>query len=198
MEAAEWFEAEVRKLRAFLVDVVRGSGGDVGAALSESRKDFQYALSNFFAQSQYLISLHVAIYTAAIAVLYFVMKESPDRPYALLHAGGALLFVSVPVSRRARIVMRNTYELYAASVIYSCQLHRAVGADTHRWFEYVDDGLRTVLRRTGAIPRNQEELLEAWTSHDRANIVVYDRLVLTMMWISAIAGLGFVVVGVIG
>lgn len=178
-----WFAIE----SASLEHLLDKDGVDIASLLSESRKDFQTAWAQFFSQVQNIISLHIVIYTSVVAIVYFVLQDDNDNQW-LLSLAGILLFTSFLVGHKAQIILSATFDFYVSSVVYSCQLHLAAGACTHRWFELV----RINLERSES--KNNTQLLKSWADK-HSTYHAYHSLIKWLGYISLIGSMTLVFFG---
>ena len=137
MNQPEWFTQEIDMLRKSLNQL----NIDVASMLSASRQEFYDALKTFYSQVIYLISLYIATFSVAFGAVGFIMKEAPGEASIVKCFAGVLLLLAAGICVFVYRIMSAQYSLYVAAVIYSAQLHTAVGLQTHRWFDWVNEYL---------------------------------------------------------
>lgn len=178
----EWFREEVKSLKIETI-----AGADRQVMLSESRKDFAAAWSNFFSEVRSVVQLHVYIYTLVVAVVYFGLKDSPNQHW-IPAVGGVLLFMSILIGQKSKAVLSATFALYVSSTIFSCQLHLAAGFATHRWFEMVWD----VTNKNKESRMSKDELVNAW-SGTGSTLKAYESSVTIFQRFSGVGGVALIV-----
>ncbi len=181
MNQPEWYTQEIDMLRKSLgqLDI------DVTSMLSASRQEFYDALKTFYSQVTYLISLYIAAFSIAFWVVGFILKDAPNQASIAKGSAGVLLLVTAGICVFIYRIMSAQYSLYVAAVIYSAQLHAAVGLETHRWFEWVNEFLK------GA--ETKEEVINRWMQAKESTSTNYFRIVAMFTIVACIAGVGLLV-----
>ncbi len=193
-----WFTGDVEKLRQSLKD----DKIETTAMLSQSRKEFYDCLETFYSQTRYLISFYPAAFTVAFGMVGFFIRYQPDQTSFAKIFAGLLLFITGFICVFAYRIMSTQYSLYVAALIDATQLHMAVGLDTHRWFEWVQEYLETPQDKEKHIwsvrpskkkkllkqPDNKADLISRWMWSKDSTSFSYFLLVFLFAFISFASG----------
>jgi len=105
--------------------------------LSISRKEMTVHLSLFFSHVKYTLTLMLSMFTSAIALLGYGLKEFGSNthfvPYLIL-ASSIILIAVFFVSFYSKQLVERYYKLYISSYIYAARLHDRFAEEKHPWF----------------------------------------------------------------
>lgn len=175
VEYPRWYAADLERLRHAY------PYGPTDGDLAHTRVEFHSNLSDFFAQVRYLISLYVALFTLASATIYLALEDGRlKNPWLLVGAGGVLV-LAYYLGGYFNNILFQMYDLYVSSVLFSQQLHRIAGKDTHRWFDVVSDRLRTS-------PESKDTFVLLWSELPDSTYGSYASMMITVRRVALVVG----------
>jgi hypothetical protein len=173
-EFPSWYTHELTRLRR---SYPKGPSDD---ELARTRTEFRSSLTDFFAQVRYVISLYVALFSLAAAIIYFALKEG-HLPSPLLFCAGGILIMAHFLGAFFNNIILQMYDLYVSSVLYSQQLHVIAGKDTHRWFDVVAQRLNTH-------PKDKKSFVLLWSTLPDSTYRSYVSIINTVRYAALIVG----------
>ena len=173
----DWFDQEVGDLQTALNE----PRIDVTALLSATRQEFYDSLATFYSQVRHLMSLFIAVFVA----LGFVLKEVQGQTPIVVGFSGGLLLMTAAVSFFAYRIISAQYGMYVSAVIYSAQMHIAMGLDSHLWFDEVKffaDGAKT-----------KREVIDRWMRQRDSTAKNYFSIIICLTIVACLSGMGLLV-----
>lgn len=183
-ELPGWYLEGVEEVRRLRENEGYAAVKDLVAAAAKGVED---AFDKFAFQARNLSFLFVAVLSVTAGLLTLALKDAPAHADALLVMAGAMLLVAGHFARHGDRVLRSCYDRYSASVLWSSQVHLAVGIAAFEWF--------ALARRVAARSGDQREFFDRWLDSPDAVYNRYSKLLRGLRWTCLIAGLGLIARG---
>lgn len=173
----DWFDEEVNEIRTALKE----PRIDITPMLSATRQEFYDSLATFYSQVRHLISLFIALFVA----LGFVLKETQGQTSIVMGFSGGLLLMTATISFFAYRIITAQYALYVAAVIYSAQMHIAMGIDSHFWFNEVHKFTKG--------SANKRDIIDRWMWQSDSTAKNYLFIIISFTVGACLSGVGLLV-----
>lgn len=115
--------------------------------LAISRKEMTENLTLFFTHVKYTMTLMLTVFTAALAILGFGIKEFNEQenfiPWLILAASFILIMVWV-VGKYSESLVRRYYKLYVSSYVYAARVHDKHSVTNHPWLSEIKSRVKDI------------------------------------------------------
>ncbi len=154
--------------------------------LSISRKEMTEHLSLFFSHVKYTLTLMLSMFTSAIALLGYGLKEFGSNthyvPYLIL-ASSIILIAVCFVSFCSKQLVGRYYKLYVSSYVYAARLHDRYAVEKHPWF--TDIMARVEYIHT---PEAVSQFMQGENVEDNHSWHYYQKFISNIGWFSLVIG----------